>query len=159
MFRIAFVLAVASAAFAASGARAQNGLAGSAPADSADSHYTFSRVQDGYLRLDNRTGQVSFCNKRTVGWARQLVPEDRVAFEGEIARLQEENATLKREFLTRGLPLPGGIQGDPPPAQGERSLKPRNDANIERMRSLAEKLWQRLVDLIVSMQKDVLKKS
>ncbi len=130
------------------------------PADGADSRYTFSRVQDGYVRLDNRTGQVSFCSKRTVGWACQLVPEDRMAFESEIARLQDENTTLKKDLLARGPSLPGGVKADPPLAQsGDRTFKLPNDANIERMKSVVEELWRRLVGLIVSLQKDVLKKS
>jgi uncharacterized low-complexity protein len=139
---------------------AENKAAESSPADGAESRYTFSRVQDGYVRLDNRTGQVSFCSKRTVGWACQLVPEDRTAFESEIARLQDENAALKKDMLTRGLALPGGIKSDPPLAQGsDRTFKLPNDPNIERMREFVEKLWRRLVDLIVNLQKEALKKS
>ncbi len=129
-------------------------------ADSGENRFTFSRVQDGYVRLDNRTGQVSFCSKRTVGWACQLVPEDRIAFESEIARLQDENATLKKDLLTRGLSLPGNVKTDPPLAQGsDRTFKLPNDTTIDRMRSLIEQLWRRLVDMIVHLQKDVLKKS
>jgi hypothetical protein len=132
----------------------------SSPADGAESRYTFSRVQDGYVRLDNRTGQVSLCSKRAVGWACQLVPEDRAAFENEIARLQDENAALKKDLLTRGLSLPGGVKSDPPVAQGgDRNFKIPNDANIERMKVFVEKLWRSLVDLIVNLQKDALKKS
>ena len=36
-----------------------------------------------------------------------MVPDERSALETEIARLQGENATLKKELLARGLPLPG----------------------------------------------------
>jgi hypothetical protein len=129
------------------------------PADAADSRYTFRRVQDGYVRLDNRTGQVSLCSKRTVGWGCQLVPEDRIAFESEIARLQDENAALKKDLLTRGLSLPGGVKSEPPLAQSDKTFKLPNDANIEHMKSYIGALWRRLVDMIASLQKDVLKKS
>jgi hypothetical protein len=138
---------------------AESKSAETSPADAADSRYTFSRVQDGYVRLDNRTGQVSFCSKRTVGWGCQLVPEDRIAFESEIARLQDENATLKKDLLTRGLSLPGGVKSEPPLAQGDPTFKLPNDANVERMKSYITKLWRRLVDMIAGMQKDVLRKS
>ena len=37
------------------------------PAESDDSRYTFSRADEGYLRLDGRTGQVSMCTRRVVG--------------------------------------------------------------------------------------------
>ncbi len=56
--------------------------------ESDDSRYTFNRVDDGYLRLDGRTGQVSICARRPVGWTCEAVPDERAALEAEIARLQ-----------------------------------------------------------------------
>jgi len=131
----------------------------SKPPESAESRYTFSRVQDGYVRLDNRTGQVSFCSKRAVGWTCQLAPEDRGVFENEVARLQEENAALKRDLLRRGLPLPGAIKPDVSAARGDRTFALPRDPDLDRIKIFVEKVWRRLVDLIVSLQKDVLKKS
>ncbi len=129
------------------------------PVENSESHFTFSRMNDGYVRLDNRTGQVSFCSKRAVGWACQLAPEDRGALEHEISRLQEENVSLKKEFLARGLPLPGAIKSDPPVVQNERPFSLPSDPNIERMKVMVENAWRRLVDMISALQRDVLKKS
>jgi len=129
------------------------------PVENSESRFTFSRMNDGYVRLDNRTGQVSFCGKRTVGWTCQLAPEDRGALEHEIARLQEENVSLKKEFLARGLPLPGSIKSDPPVGQNEGPSSLPSDPNIERMKVIVENAWRRLVDMISALQKDVLKKS
>ena len=39
------------------------------------------------------------------------------ALEDEITRLQGENAALKKELLAHGMPLPGSMKGDPPPAR------------------------------------------
>jgi hypothetical protein len=78
------------------------GWAQSAPVESDDSRYTFNQVDEGYLRLDGRTGQVSICTRRTVGWACQAVADERTALEAEIARLQAENVVLKKELLTEG---------------------------------------------------------
>jgi hypothetical protein len=131
----------------------------SKPAENAEGRFTFSRMNDGYVRLDNRTGQVSFCSKRTVGWTCQLAPEDRGVLENEIARLQEENASLKKELLARGLPLPGSMKGEPPVVHNERTFSLPSDPNIDRMKLIVEKAWRRLVDMISALQKDVLKKS
>lgn len=129
-------------------------------AEKADGRFTFSRIDDGYVRLDNRTGQVSFCSKRTVGWTCQLAPDDRGVLENEIGRLQEENASLKRNLLANGLPLPGSMKADPPVVQqNERTLAPPSDPNIDRMKVIVEKAWRRLVEFISTLQKDVLKKS
>jgi hypothetical protein len=132
---------------------------GAAESKPDESRYTFSRMHDGYVRLDNRTGQVSFCSKRTVGWTCQLAPEDRGVLENEIARVQEENAILKKELLGRGLPLPGPVKPDPPIARGDRPFSLPADPTIDRMKVFVEKVWRRLVDMISTLQKDVLKKS
>jgi hypothetical protein len=140
----------------------QNGVAEAKPKDNADGRFTFSRMNDGYVRLDNRTGQVSFCGKRSVGWTCQLAPDDRGALENEIARLQEENVTLKRDLLGRGLPLPGTVKPEPQPRVSQNERAPfslPHDPNIERMKVMVEKMWRQLVDMITSLQKDVLKKS
>ena len=90
------------------------------PGESDDARYSFNRVDEGYLRLDGRTGQVSLCTRRPAGWACQTVADDRAALEAEIARLQGENAALKKEMLARKLPLPGAVS----PISRRRS--PRN---------------------------------
>ncbi len=72
-------------------AAAQNG----AP-DSEGGRYSFNRVDDGYLRLDQQTGQVSLCNRRSVGWACYPMPDERAALEEEIGRLQKDNAALEK---------------------------------------------------------------
>ncbi len=128
--------------------------------DSEDGRYQLNRVDDGYLRLDLKSGQVSLCNRREVGWACRVVPEDRAALDGEIARLQAENGALKKSLLDRGLPLPGGIDlGAPAARSGDRDLKLPNNADIDRMMAVVEKVWRRLVEMIVNMQKDFMKKT
>ena len=129
------------------------------PAENSESRFTFGRMNDGYVRLDNRSGQVSFCSKRSVGWTCQLATEDRGVLENEITRLQEENVALKKELVARGLPLPGSVKGDPPIAQNERPSSQPSDPNIDRMKVMVENAWRRLVDMISALQKEVLKKS
>ncbi len=119
-----------------------------------DNRYQLNRVDDGYLRLDLRTGQVSLCSRRSVGWACQAVPDDRSAYDGEIARLQGENAALKKAMLDRGLALPGGVTPDAPAARGDRDLKLPSHADVDRMVSAVEKVWRRLVEMLMSLQKD-----
>ena len=71
---------------------------------------------------------------RSAGWACLTVPDDRAAFDQEIARLQNENVALKKALLERGLPLPGGVTSDRPTARGgEGGVKPPGDAEFDRM--------------------------
>ena len=121
-----------------------------------DNRYQFNRVEDGYLRLDLKTGQVSLCSRRAIGWSCLAVPDDRAALDGEIARLQGEIGALKKAMLDRGLPLPGGVTSDTPVARGgDTNLKLPNNADIDRMMTAVEKVWRRLVDMLLTLRKDM----
>ena len=124
-----------------------------------DKRYTFNRVDEGYLRLDGRTGQVSICAQRPAGWACQAVPDERAALEAEIARLQAENAAVKKELIARNLPLPGTVKPDAPAANpDEPRLQLPSDADLNKVMNFVEKVWRRLLDMIATVHKDVLKK-
>jgi hypothetical protein len=120
-----------------------------------DSRFSFYRAGDGFLRLDGRSGQVSLCARHPAGWVCQALPEERAAFEAETARLQVENAALKQEVLAHDLPLPAGIRPDPPPPTAGPS-PPDHEGKIM---SLIENVWHRVVAMIVSVQRDLLKRS
>jgi hypothetical protein len=128
-------------------------------AESDDARYTFNRVEDGYLRLDGRTGQVSHCIRQAVGWACRALADDRAALEAEIARLQGENVALKKELIARNLPLPGTVKQGQPPNSGEPRLQLPNDADLNKVMSFLEKVWRRLVEMVGTLQKDLLKKT
>jgi hypothetical protein len=146
-------LLIVAAVAAATAAQAQT-----VTPDSENGRFTFNQVPDGLLRLDTRTGQVSLCSNRTVGWACQAVPDERAALETEIGRLQNENATLKKDMIARGLPLPGGLRAEPGTGRNQIELKLPSDADIDRMMTFMEKIWRRLIDMVQSMQKDIEKK-
>ena len=147
-------LIVAGLVYAAPAAQAQSGSP-----ENEDSRYTFNRADDGYLRLDGRTGRVSICTRRTVGWACQTVPDERAALESEISRLQGENVALKKELLAHNLSLPGVLKPEPPVAKTEEPRLKPPDAEASKVLVFVEKVWRRMVEMIVSLQKDVLKKS
>ena len=125
-----------------------------------DSRYSFNRVDDGYLRLDGRTGQVSVCARRPAGWTCEAVPDERAALEAEIARLQGENTAVKKELLARNLPLPGTVKPEAPAAErDEPRLQLPDDADLNKVMNFIEKIWRRLVEMIATLQKDMLKKT
>lgn len=133
--------------------------AGTAP-PAPEARWSFKRVDDGFVRLDNETGQVAHCTPRNAGWACQAVPEDRAALEKQIARLQGEVAALKKEIaaLRAAPPLP-----PPPPEQGPGvSLRMPTQQDIARARDyVADTLsstWRQLVQMIMQFQQDVLRK-
>jgi hypothetical protein len=151
MRTFAFALTMSFAAFAAASAQP------STP-DSENGRYSFNTVADGVLRLDTRTGQVSQCSQSDVGWTCKAVPDERSALETEIARLQNENATLKKDLLARGLPIPG-LPSPPVAKPGEPELKLPSDAEVDKVISFLEKAWRRLLEMGREMQKDVERKN
>jgi hypothetical protein len=128
--------------------------------DTAGGRYIFSKQSDGFVRLDTQTGEVAMCSQRSVGWACEAAPEDRVVFENEIARLRAENAALKKDILSRGLPLPAGTLPEPPVAQNkDGAVRLPSDADIDRVVSFVGRVWHRLVEAIERAQKQVLNRS
>ena len=112
--------------------------------------YSLNRTDDGYLRLDQQTGHLSVCMRRELGWACHPVPDERSALEDEIARLQKDNAALKKEMLARGVTPPGVAKGQNQPDGASPS-----DADIDRAMATAERIWRRLVDMIGRLQRDL----
>jgi hypothetical protein len=126
--------------------------------DGENGRYSFNPVADGVLRLDTRTGQVSQCSRSDAGWACKVVPDERSALETEIARLQGENATMKKELLSRGLPVPG-VSTPSGAKSGEGELRLPSDAEVDRVVAFLEKVWRRLIEMGRNVQKDVEKKN
>ncbi len=142
------VLLLVLLALAATSAAAQSALP-----EGENGRFSLNQVPEGVLRLDTRTGQVSLCSKREAGWACQVVPDERAVLEGEIARLQAENGTLKREMIARGVPLPGPTVA-PPKVRPEVELKLPSDAELDRVMAFMEKAWRRLLDMVDEMQRE-----
>jgi hypothetical protein len=158
--------------------------------DAENGRFTFHPIENGYLRLDGRTGQVSTCARERSVWQCQAVPDDRAALEAEIARLQGDNSALKKELLSHNLPRgaqprevapeAGTDSKTEPDAKSEtqRNTEPKterkesdsatrneptlrmpSDAEINQMMTFLEKVWRRLVEMIMNAQKDLMRKT
>ena len=128
--------------------------------DAAGGRYTLNKVTDGFVRLDTKTGAVALCSQRAVGWACQAAPEDRAAFESEIARLRGENAALKQSLLAHGLPLPSGAAPERPGSRdNEITIRLPDNADLDRAMAYVEDVWRRFVDAVAKAQRQLLNKS
>jgi hypothetical protein len=154
MFSKAFVIAIAAVCLSAPV------LADEGTPDTNGGRYTLNKVTDGFVRLDTQTGEVALCSQRTVGWACLVAPEDRAAFESEIARLRGENAALKQALLSRGLPLPPGATPEPSGTHdNDITIRLPDNAEIDRAVAYVGRLWNRFVDTVNRAQKQMLNKS
>ncbi|MCK0196057.1 hypothetical protein MWN34_03935 [Ancylobacter sp. 6x-1] len=74
--------------------------------------FTLQPVEGGLMRLDARTGAMTFCAARgpsagpAGGWSCALVPEERSAYEAEIARLNARIAALQRDAVPQVMAPP-----------------------------------------------------
>jgi hypothetical protein len=148
-------------------AAAQTAPGQTAPGD--DGRYSFHRSGDGFIRLDSRTGQVAQCGWSSTGWACKLVPDERVALESEIGRLERDNAELKKSLLSHNIELPNGMvaqvqpQAPVPPADvpdpSAKAPQVPTDAELDRAFAFMKNVWRRLVDMMADLQRDIQKKS
>jgi hypothetical protein len=159
MRQIGMAIAVAAAVMIGPAVLIGAALADEAAPDSAGGRYVFSQQANGFLRLDTQSGAVALCSEQPVGWACQAAPEDRAVFEREIARLQNENALLKRALLAHGLSLPPGVAPDAATAQNDSTLRLPSDADIDRAIAFVTRVWQRFIDAVARAQKQVFNKS
>jgi len=139
--------------------------------DTENGRYTLAPVADGVLRLDTRTGTMSTCNNKRIGWACYAMPDEREALDTEIGRLQKDNEALRAQLAQRdsatgkiedALPKTDSLRKDSPknaekPADSERKLEFTlpSDRDIDRAMSFLERAWRRLVEMANRMQKDV----
>jgi cell division protein FtsB len=140
--------------------------------------FSFNRVDDGFLRLDNASGEVAYCSARPGGWACEAVAIDRSALDtetasvqkqvalltkldSEIARLHDEVASLKREIAALKEPPPPRPPADlsaPPEKDSASSANLPTQQDMARAREYLEEAWRRLVEMIVTIQKDIMRK-
>ena len=134
-----------------------------------DERFSFHRVKDDLLRLDQRTGEVSQCSWSATGWSCAAVPDERTALDSEIGRLQRENAALKKLLLSNNLELPNRLRPQASAAKGdsatanapETSKGPAQSKQADLNRAIAfmKDVWRRLVEMMADLQRDIQRKS
>ena len=62
---------------------------------------------------------------------------------------------LKKALLDRGLPLPGGARPESPSVRAPQESKAPSEAEVDRVMSLVERIWRRLVELMANLQCDL----
>ena len=159
------------------------------------SRFTFSRVNNGFLRLDNDSGQVAYCSTQGRGWACQAASENHPALESQVAGLQDDVTALKK-METEIAALQDGVASvkklqaeivrlrdevsslkkeivalkEPPPPRPPADLAPPADKGADvtiklptredmaRASAFIQDTWRRFVDMINTVQKDMMRK-
>jgi hypothetical protein len=74
--------------------------------------FTMERTDDGYVRLDTRTGQMSLCRTRGEQIVCQMAADDRAAFEADIAALASRVDALEADGRAPRPDLPSDAEID-----------------------------------------------
>lgn len=131
------------------------------PAPAPDARWSFKRVDDGFVRLDGKTGQVAHCTPVHPGWTCQAVSENRSALEQQIKDLQDQVAALKQQVaaLRAAAPSPAPAPPPTPPQEPSVSLRMPTQQDVDRARDYLTGAWHHLVRMIQHFQHDVLRQN
>ena len=114
-------------------------LASTAGAAAQEERYAIERPEDGYVRLDTRTGQMSICSERTGQLVCRLAVDDRDALQDDLDALQARlTAVEDRLSALEGTPT-SGLSGE---EEFERSL------------TYMERFFRRFMDIVKEFDRD-----
>ena len=127
-------------------------MAGPAAAQSVvrDGRYAIVPVEDGFLRLDTGTGAVSRCTGKIDRLTCRILPDERLAYEAEIGRLEDRIDELEgRVAVLEEKRTFGSL--DAPDGDGEMP----SDEEIDKVMTLAEKVMRRFFGFVKELKRDL----
>ncbi len=107
--------------------------------------YSMAEVENGILRLDTKTGDVSHCQTVEEQWICRTAADDREALDDEIDELNEENEELRRRIAE----LETEVQN----SEGNRLGLP-NDEELEEVIGFMERLMRRFYAFAESLRNE-----
>jgi hypothetical protein len=111
--------------------------------------YTMEKSGDGFVRLDTRTGAVSYCGQKNGAWACEPVSDDRQALADEIQKLETENRLLRERV--------GELEaqkGAAPRTEKQPELKLPSDAEMNQLMTWFETWVRRFMAFVRSLADD-----
>ena len=106
--------------------------------------YTMKDIEDGMLRLDTLTGEVSYCSKKDDNWVCTAAEDNRSALADEVTRLQEENAALRNRL----------VQLEKKNTSDDQVNLP-SDAEMEKVMNFMERLMRRFYAFAQSLRDQI----
>jgi hypothetical protein len=127
-------------------------LAGAAGAQETvrEGRYAMVPVEGGFLRLDTGTGAVSRCTGKLGRLTCRILPDERLAYEAEIGRLEDRIDELEgrvaglEENRTVGTPDAPVDDGAPP-----------SEEDIDKVMTLAERVMRRFFGFVKELKRDL----
>ena len=125
--------------------------------DTAAGRYTMHQTDEGMLRLDTQTGDVSLCSKANDAWACKPMADER-ATNQELERLRKENSELRAEVkkLDKMLGVdsakPNG-EVDPPRPGGEKhAFRLPSEKEVDQALNYFERMLRKFQDRLKKLE-------
>lgn len=111
--------------------------ASAAPAFAQDNQrYTMERTPDGYVRMDNQTGEMSICHEQSGQLACKLAADDRKAYDSDIDRLTRRIDTLEQRL--------GALEGKAPVVNDQLP----SEETFEQSLNYMERFFRRFMGIV-----------
>ena len=119
--------------------------------DTGAGRFTMHKSEDGFVRLDTRTGAVSLCEKGTDGWACRAMADSNSSLRVEIEQLKEQNVALRKEVkrLEDLLGLNGGGK-----QRGRYSFQMPTEKDVDGALDYFERMLRKFQDRLKRLEKD-----
>ncbi|HEU4985713.1 MAG TPA: hypothetical protein VFT89_01475 [Rhizobiaceae bacterium] len=118
------------------------GSAVAAPAQETE-RYTIERTEDGYVRMDTRTGEISTCTESNGQLVCRLATEERRAYQDEIESLQSRLDALEDRITALE-------EGRAPPKTEDFP----SDEEVEKTLGLMERFFRRFMDIAKDLERE-----
>jgi flagellar motility protein MotE (MotC chaperone) len=101
--------------------------------------YTLERTDEGYVRMDRRSGEMSLCQERDGQLICRLAADERSALQAEVDRLQSELDRLEERV--------DALEGGPAAALSEED-------EFEQALTFMERFFRRFMDIVKDLERD-----
>ena len=115
--------------------------AGGAASAQDGERFWVEKSQDGYVRMDRQTGEMSICDQQDGRLVCRLAADDRRALQDEVARLQDEIATIEERLAA----LENRPREDGLPSEDE----------FEKTMGYMERFFRRFMGIVKEFERDL----
>ena len=112
-----------------------------------DGRFTMTPTEDGFLRLDSKTGAIALCGRLENGWTCKPVDDAQLASQDKLASLTKENSDLKAEIEDLRRALDAQITGTPS-GGANRGFKMPTEQDVDKLMSVLERLARRFKSMV-----------
>lgn len=121
--------------------------------------YHIVELENGVLRIDRQTGDISECNETQNGWVCRLSADDRLAYEAEINRLDAEVDRLEEELLAARQTPADDFSLTPDSDVDNPSVRERldlpTDEELDAVMDTAEEVMRRFFGMVEELREDL----